>query len=622
MPFDALTLSAVRTEFMALVGGRIQNVVMSGPLSLGLEMYRPGVGRANILVSAHPQNARIQLVKSAPSRDPAQKHPLLLLLRKYVRGGALLDVAQPRWERVLVLSIAKRISPHKRQEYHSEGDFRDIQGHDQGEEEEVEDELAPLVTVQLVVEIMGKVSNIVLVDEDGTVLESIKRIPSSINRYRVTLPNHPYVPPPPQEKRDPLLTSINALSLEIERANEDGKSAAWKGLVGGYVAVSPALAREAVFRGVGDAQAKASDVGRKPQALEAILRELQGLLRLAENHEWEPTMALRSDEEARPIDFAPYQLRHLEAQGAQLLACETMSEAAARYYEAGEETGRHSALKAAVAARLEELRSRDDRKLSALQDEWKRAQALEELRRRGELLLAYMHTLKPGETSLTIPEENLTIALHEGMTAVETSQAIFREYRKARSAIEGLPERIAEARVRVAYMDELATSLELATGYDDIKSVQAEVDAVGKPQVEVQGGSKKKKGGKGQPKLPQPLRMQTSSGLGLLLGRTAGQNDTATFRLAAPEDLWFHVRNAPGSHVILRTDPRLSQEDVLEAARLAAGFSKLRGDAQVDVVYTERKFVRKIPNSPPGQVTFRNESVIRVEPKRPVVSSR
>jgi predicted ribosome quality control (RQC) complex YloA/Tae2 family protein len=536
----------------------------------------------------------------------------------------LVEVAQPRSERVLTLSIAKRIAPHKHQEYHSGWDFRDTDVPDGAWDDAPEDELGPLVTVELVAEIMGKVSNIALVGEDGTVMDSIKRIPSSINRYRVTLPNHPYVPPPPQEKRDARQTTINALALEIERAAAvDGNAPAWKGLVTGYAAVSPTLAREAVFRALGDAQAKGADVSRQPRRLEAVLRELQAILRLEETGAWVHTLAAPAGEEGKPLDFAPYPLLHLEAQGAELIPCETISEAAERYFAGAEGAGRHSALRASVAARLTEMRGRDERKLAALREEWRRAQALEQLRRKGELLLAYMHTLEPGQTTLAIPEENLTIELDPALTPVENSQAIFREYRKAQSAVEGLPERMAEAEVRVAYLDELATSLDLASTYDEIKSVQAEVEAAGRPPPEPQAdGQKKKKRDKGQAKLPQPLRLQTSNGRGLLLGRTAGQNDTATFRLAAPEDLWFHARNAPGSHVILRVDPRLDQEDILEAAGLAAGYSKLRGDAQVDVVYTERKFVRRIPNAPPGQVTYKHERTIRVEPRRPVVGGR
>jgi predicted ribosome quality control (RQC) complex YloA/Tae2 family protein len=618
MPFDALTISAVRDELLdKLVEGRVQNVIMPSPLSVSLEIYRAGVGRTHLLLSAHPQHARVHFVGSAPSRDPAQHSPLLLLLRKYVRGGTILNVSQPRWERVLTLSIAKRISPHKHQEYRSEWDFRHTQGSQDQEEDEIEDISAPLVKVELVAEIMGKVSNIILVAEDGTVIESVKRVPSSINRYRVTLPHHPYVAPPPQAKRDPLHTSINMMAMEIQRATEASNAPAWKGLVGGYAAISPTLAREVVYRALGDVGAKAAEVWNQPHKLEALLREMQELLRLEETGKWEPAVAMQGEgeEESHAVDFAPYRLTHLAAQDAELVEYGSISEAAEAFYQQAGSQGRHTALKAIVAARLAEIKGRDERKLWALRDEWERAQAMEALRRKGELLLAYMHMLKPGETTLTIPEEKVTIQLDPSLTPVENAQAIFREYRKAQSAIEGLPERMAESETRVAYLNELGTSLEIATSYDDIKSVQGEVEGAGRPQVqqEQQGSGRKKQ----KPvKLPQPLRMQTTRGMSILLGRTAGQNDTATFRLASPEDLWFHARNTPGAHVILRAAPQVSEEDIEEAARLAAGYSKLRSDAQVDVIYTEKRYVRKIPNAPPGQVTYRNEKVIRVAPER------
>ncbi len=177
-----------------------------------------------------------------------------------------------------------------------------------------------------------------------------------------------------------------------------------------------------------------------------------------------------------------------------------------------------------------------------------------------------------------------------------------------------------EAELRVAYLDDLATSLDLASSYDEIKAVHTEVKQAGKPPLPPQeAAAKPKSKGKirpGQVKLPQPLRLQTQNGVQMLLGRTAGQNDTATFRLATPDDIWFHARGAPGAHVILRAASGLSDEDIEEAARLAAGYSKKREDAQVDVIYTEKKHVRKIPNSPPGQVNYKNERVIRVAPLR------
>jgi len=621
MPFDALTMAAVRQELdEKLVGGRVQNAIMPGPLTISLEVYRGGVGRANLLLSAHPQHARVHLLKSAPSRDPEQHPPLLLLLRKYVRGGTLVSVSQPRYERVLVLSIAKRFRPDKHQEYHSEGDFRDTEGDTLPIPEESD---APIVTTELVMEVMGRLSNIVLVAEDGAILDSIKRIPPSINRYRTTLPHHPYVPPPSQEKRDPMRATINTLSLELSKAaDEDAKAAAWKGLVSGFSAISPALAREIVSQALGDKNLAAVDVARQPTLLTRVLDTMRPMFEL-ERTGWEVGVVWREGEEGerKPIEFAPYPLTHLSQENT-IEQYDSISEAMAAYFGALETWSGHSALKAQVRAELEELRNREDRKLRALREEWERAQALEQLRHKGEMLLGYLHMVAPGQRQLTIPEEGLVIDLDPSLSPADNAQAIFKEYRKARSAHEGLPERIAEAEMRVGFADELLTSLDLASTYDEIRAVQAELQLARKPSSQpaaagTDGKQNKPKGKnrKSQEKIPQPLRLRTRYGAHLLVGRTATQSDTATFRLASPEDLWFHARGVPGGHVILRTEPGVTPNDIEEAASIAAAYSKSRTEAQVDVIYTEKRYVRRVPNAPPGFVTFKNERVVRVAPR-------
>ena len=625
MPFDALTLAAVRQEIESkYVGGRVQGLLMPGPLTLSLELYRSGSGRSHLVMSAHPQHARLHLTRTSPTRDPGQHPPLLLLLRKYVRGGTLVEVSQPRYERVIALSIAKRIHADKHQEYHSAYDFR----HGESQEDEYEeDPSAPIKVVELIVEVMGNVSNIVLVDDDGTVLDSVKRVPSSINRYRVTLPRHAYVPPPPQEKRDPLRANINALSAILDAiAEDDEKAPAWKGLVAGYLAVSPALAREVAYRALGNVKTPAFEVAGKPEQLAPMVRELQELLLLDEKGAWEPSLALKGAEDAsQPVDFAPYRLTNLEASGARLEAVDSISEAADRYFTSLGSLGGHSAIKAQVQAELDEVRKRDERKLSSLKEEWQRAQALEGLRRKGEMLLGYMHLIEPGQRQLSIPEENLTIDLDPGLSPVEQAQAIFREYRKARSANEGLPAHMEAAERQVAYVDEVQTSLDIANTYDEIRAVQADIRALRSPAAPAAQPQAKSKGGKqrrSQEKLPQPLRVRSRYGAHILIGRTASQNDAATFRLADAEDIWLHARGVPGSHVILRTGQGYTEADLREAAAFAAAYSKARSEAQVDVIYTERKHVRKIPDAPPGLVTYRNERVIRVAPQRPEQASK
>jgi predicted ribosome quality control (RQC) complex YloA/Tae2 family protein len=621
MPTDALAISALRRElYDRVVGGRIQNLLTPGPLSLSLEIYRAGTGRIHLLMSAHPQHARVHLLQTPPTRDPEQRPPLLLLLRKYVRGGTLLDAYQPPYERVLVLSIAKRIATDKHQEYHLEGDFRD--GPHEEDSAEEEDYDAPITEVRLYVEVMGRLSNIVLVGADGVILDSIKRVPPSINRYRVTLPKREYIPPPPQEKRDPMRASINSLSLELTKVcDEDSKVAAWKGLVAGFLGVSPPLAREVTFRALGDTAMRAESVATEPDKLAKLLVQLQQVLGTDGTGE-KSSVAWRvsPDGDRTPLDFAPYALTHLASGNVELSAHDGISDAISSYYASLGSLGSHSALKGQVRAEIKETLGREERKLAALREQLRESEALEGLRHKGEMVLSYMHTLQPGQRRLELPEEGLVIELDPALTPVENAQAIFREYRKAKAAHEGVPALVEAAELSVEYWDGLLTSLEVAAAYDDIRAVQAEARAArtrastaNKPAEEQQKKPTNKKG-KAQDKTPQPLRTRTRSGTQVLVGRTAGQNDTATFRLASPEDLWFHARGVPGAHVILRAASDVTSQDIEEAAALAAAYSKLRSEAQVDVLYTERRYVRRIPNGPPGSATYKNERVIRVAP--------
>src|SRR4051794_12216223 len=364
MPYDALTIAAVRHELeQKVVGGRVQGLLAAGPLTVSLEIYKAGSGRSHLLLSAHPQYARVLVAAKGPSRDPQQQPPLLLLLRKYVRGGTVLGVSQPPYERVLGLSIAKRLRAGKHQEYHSDPYFSADE--DAPDEDEEAGEEVPPTTVELIAEVMGKLSNIVLVDEDGAILDSIKRVPASINRYRVTLPHVRYVAPPPQEKRDPMSTRPNVLSAEMQKAaQDDPRSPAWKSLVGAYVGVSPALAREAIHRATGRAAVLAAEVSTGYDALAGILQKLQGLLALEESGEWQPTVAWTGEPGAtRALDFAPYALTHLEAGGATLEPAATISDAAARYFGAQQELGGHSAYRSQVHAELDDVKAREERRV-------------------------------------------------------------------------------------------------------------------------------------------------------------------------------------------------------------------------------------------------------------------
>jgi predicted ribosome quality control (RQC) complex YloA/Tae2 family protein len=665
MFFDALTIAAVRDELVATVGGgRVQQVRAVGPLAISLEIYAQH-RRSYLLGSAHPQNARVHLLDKAPSRDPGVQTPFLLLLRKYVRGATLQTIEQPQFERVLTLSFTK-VLPLPRH------------GAELPDEPEELDELDPalearlaeippgftLFTTRLIAEIMGRHSNLILVNSEGIVLDAVKHIPTSLNRVRITLPHQPYVPPPPQRKLD--LRLMQATSFQHEIAGLDPATGLWQALVARFSAVSPLLAQEAVFRAGGTARTvvRAAD----PARLYAVLR---GLLDLSQSHAWEPSLAWEAvgggglgdgestgeDEDdaeisdgPRPapaaIAFAPYPLTHLAAEGAPLDTPGSISRAAEQFYAALEQLSGHAQLRADIAAEIEARRKTLARRVAALERELERAAGFDVLRRKGEMLLGYMYVLEPGQRRLEIPEENLVIDLDPDVPPLEQAQAMFREYSRARAAVAGVPARLDATGLALQYLDELTTHLELAEDFATISAIREELAALpADPDTLVAGIERRARGeedeedappppkkapkgrGKYAPKHQrakkeaggraalEPLRVTSSDGFPILVGRSARQNDALTFGQARPGDLWLHARGVPGAHVVIRGEGRtVPERTVTEAARLAAQHSKARHDTAVDVIITERRHVRRIPGAPPGLVTVAQERVLRVRP--------
>jgi predicted ribosome quality control (RQC) complex YloA/Tae2 family protein len=661
MFFDALTIAATREELLAgLVPGRVQQVRAIGPLALGLELYA-GRRRRHLLLSAHAENARVHLLAAPPTRDPTVRSPLLLLLRKYVRGAVLQTIEQPQFERVLDFGFTKVLPVQKHGPPGLDDAGEDDEDDEAAADEPLDDrrtEIPPgfaLYETHLIAEIMGRHSNIVLVGADGIVLDAVKHVPSSINRYRTTLPRLPYVPPPPQRKLD--LLTMGERSFRGELDELDPNVVLWQALVARFRAVSPLLAREAAYRATGseDARAAAADAPR-------LFAALQETLGLARTHAWQPAIAwapeegdLDEDDESgasgddaetpppppghEALAFAPYPIRHLEAAGATLEATDGISAAAEAFYAALETVAGHAQLKAAVQMELHERRDRLERRRRALQAELDRAAGFEKERHKGELILAYMYGLAPGQTRLEIPEEALVITLDPDRTPLEQAQALFREYQRARAAVEGVPARLEAVELGLRYLDEIATQLDLAADHDTIQLLRTEIAALpddpGARPPAARGEAPPAKRAPHKPghkdRKPRldtrpatresrlattPGKATSRDGFTLLYGRSARQNDALTFGLARPEDLWLHARGVPGSHVVIRATGRpIPESTVAEAARLAARHSKARADSAVDVIVTEKRHVRRIPGAPPGLVTVSNERVLRVRPQ-------
>ncbi len=572
MYFDALTLTAVVEELRTTVlYGRIQRVVLVGPLTIGLEVYRDG-RRHYLLASADAQTARIHLIGQRPTRGVDGETPFLLLLRKYVLGGRIINIEQPPYERVVLFSIAKPMESRK-----PTNDRDELV-------DDVDDDDATLIAdnllhCDLVVEPQDRRSNIILVDDNNTILDAIKRVSPRMSS-RVILPRHVYTLPPAPDKRDPLRAT--AAEIAALTGNDPVKA-----LVGAYRGVSPQVAREVLTRACGSIPQ--STQGLPAYTVAARLREIFA----------EPPAPHLINDEQGPVGFAPYHPLHLP----NAIPMPGMSAALEAFYSARQQPLGRDRRREELRERLLASREHIERQRAQIAAELKRAAELDRLRWEGEMIFAFLHQLPPRAGELIVEGER--IVLDPNRSLIEQAQERFKAYEKAKSARNILPERLAEAEQRLAGLDQLLALLEIADESHQIDLIATEAEEAGylRPSATRRPSLRSR-----------PLQIRSSDGLPIYIGRTARQNEEVTFRIARPTDLWLHARHIHGAHVIIRAD-NPPQQTITEAAALAAYYSQARHDAAVEVDLCRRRSVRKIPGGPPGLVSYHPERTLRVKPQ-------
>ena len=566
MYFDALCMACMADELREhVLGGRVQRVLLPDKLSVGLEIYAQHE-RHYLLASAHADLGRVHVISEKLRRGVEKPTGLLLLLRKYARGAIISSIEQPPYERILCIELD-----------HPEWGCS-----------------------ELIIEVMGRHSNIILVDASGQVHDSVKRVSPQLSRVRPILPGRPYTPPPPQDKLPP--SELTEHRLREMLVDQEPGTQVWRALVGGLRGTSPLLAREIAFRALGQPRAKVAQVERLTPLLEAI----HALLVPLEEGRWQPTIV---EEEGEPAVYAPYPLMHRgEAQ-----RMPSLSQAIEACIVAITSQDPYAAAKRPLRERIDAARARLEHRRQAVQGSVSRAARAEEWREWGNWILTYAHSIGPRQSELVIETgdgEGLTIPLDRAKTAVENAQSYFARYRKAQRAAEGGPDRLEEVVLSLQDLEQIETDLDLAASRPEIEEVRGML---------VDGGYlKKKRGKRAKAVRSQPLSLTSPDGLQVLVGRNSRQNDEITFRRAKGDDWWFHARGVPGAHVIVRTQGQpLSAGTILYAAGLAAYFSRLREEVDVAVDYTQRRQVRRIRGAAPGLVTYSGEQTVRVAPRGP-----
>ena len=571
MHFDALTLTAIAAELNTTIrGGRVQQILLPDAHSVGMEIYADRQ-RHYLLLSAHPQASRVHLSGQKLRRGMEKETPLLLLLKKYVRGAILEAIDLPiAYERVLALRF----------DHPEHG------------------------PTTLLAEPMGRLSNLLLLDAGDRILSVLKRVIPGENAQRVLLPKRPYTPPPAQHKLPPLddgnpdyYTRLSELLIPGGRL--------WRALVDGVEGISPTLAKEIAWRvtGTTDGDAEAGQA----IALAATLQELWGL---PANGKWTPGLAL--DDEEGVSGFAPYELHFAD----DFLPTQSISAAVSRFYGEAERdpagsTDAYAGMRHGVAALIQQAEERVTRQLAAMAAEEPEAGDPAHLRRQAEWLLALNTQVQPGQRELVVDlgdEERLVIRLAENQTPVEQAERMFDRAAKLERAAVIIPERRAQLEADQDYLAQLQTDLLLAQNQPEIAAVREGLREAG--YLRQRPGRTLKVA----PDRSKPLRFLSAEGYAILVGRNARQNEIVTFSEAGPDDLWLHVRDAPGSHVIIRCGGQPVGEATLRAAaQLAAWHSRLRDEKGVAVAMTRRRFVTRAPGGRPGLVHMRNEKTLLVE---------
>jgi predicted ribosome quality control (RQC) complex YloA/Tae2 family protein len=566
MVFDALCMACIADELrQQILGGRVQQVLIPDKLSVGLEIYAQH-RRHYLMASAHAEWGRVLLASEKLRRGEGKPTGLLFLLRKYARGAHLSAIEQPPFERILRLEFD-----------HPEWGCS-----------------------ELILEVMGRHSNIILVDASGRVLDSVKRVSQQLSRKRPILPGRAYTPPPPQPKLPPAELTEHRLR-EILSGQEPGTQV-WQALVGGLRGISPLLAREICFRALGQPRSKMNQVERLTPLLDAIGELLAPL----EEGQWLPTIVREGD---RPAVYAPYPVTHRgEPQ-----PMESMSQAIEVCVAAVTGLDPYAAAKRPLREGIAAARARIERRRKAVQSSMAQATHAQQWREWGDWILTYAHAIEPRQKELVIEpgdSEVLIIPLDPAKSAVENAQVYFSRYRKAQRAAQDGPARLEEVTLALQDLEQIETDLDLASSRPEIEEVRAML---------VEAGYLRRKQGK-PVKGPssRPLSLTSPDGLIILVGRNSRQNDEVTFQRARGDDWWFHARGVPGAHVIVRAQGQpLSPDTIRCAAELAAYFSRSRGEPNVAVDYTRRRRVRRIRGAAPGLVSYAGEQTVRVTPRGP-----
>lgn len=559
MAFDGITVAALVQELRDnLTGGRIAKIAQPEPDELLLTIKTPA-GQRKLYISASASLPLIYLTdENKPS--PMTAPNFCMLLRKHIGNGRITSISQPRLERIISLHI------------------------------EHLNELGDLCEKKLIIEIMGKHSNIIFCDDKDMILDSIKHVSAQMSSVREVLPGRTYFIPDTMEKSDPL--SVNEkkfLDTLKEKPVPLGKA-----IYTSFTGISPVIAEDICFLAGLDSQLPASELDE--DTFLHLFRQFSYYMDDIRGCHFHPCIYYDG---TSPKDFGAVALSHFSNYTKQEFT--SISEVLNTYYATKNTLTRirqkSADLRHVVQTALERNRKKFELQKKQLRDTENR----EKYKVYGELIHTYGYNLAPDSRELTAlnyyTNEEITIPLDPTLTPAENAQKYFNKYNKQKRTFEALTELIQETADDIHYLESISNSLDIALTEADLIQIKEEL---------MQTGYVRRKYTKKKEKITsRPMHYISSDGYHMYVGKNNLQNEELTFSFANGNDWWFHAKGAPGSHVIVKTDgDELPDRTFEEAGRLAAYYSKNRGSDKVEIDYVEKKHVKKPNGSKPGFVVY------------------
>ncbi|HEX2946538.1 MAG TPA: NFACT RNA binding domain-containing protein [Clostridia bacterium] len=580
MPFDGIVTKSIVEELTAkLVGGRIEKVFQPEADEIVL-LVRAWNKNCRLVLSASPNYPRIHLteaVKENPSAPPV----FCMLLRKHLSGGKILSFEFNDYERIIGIVV------------------------------ESANELGDISQKCLIIEIMGRYSNIILVNSEDKIIDSIKHVDSDISSVREVMPARPYILPPAQDKLSPDTLDVGLLSDGLHSSTQTVD----KYLLDKVKGFSPLLCRETCFRaGIENRTAAASLAEDAVQSLKTALLSVLDEIR---DSSYEPCVIFEDEARQKPLDFHCLGIRQypfLEKPG-------SISEVLDAFYSSKDNAERMRQKKSDLYKVLNNAIERCSKKLAIQEETLRDVADRDKLKLYGELITANIYRIQRNTKSVPLQnyysengEEYVEVPLDPNLSPQENAQRYFKKYSKAKSTFTYTTRQLEDSRQELDYLESVLQLLDNCTVLKEMDEVRQELAEQGYMQLHRKLSSKK------QQALSEPLHFVSSDGFDIYVGKNNKQNDQLTLKLAQSNDVWLHTKNIPGSHVIIRKVGReIPDRTVEEAAALAAWHSKARMSANVQVDYTAVRNVSKPSGAKPGKVIYVNYVTAVVTPDKNLV---